>query len=142
MIRDLPAAGMRVRRMRLTRAGDFAHAAERIAEIAQEEGFVVAGAYPQSEAAAAVADAATAFPPAMCIELDAPSLTSALLRERPDAAVLLPWRVHLLQSDEGLMATTLDPTLLHDWIERPSAGLYKRISWLEVALEIVLEALA
>ena len=142
MIPDLPVAGVRVRRMRLTRAGDFADAAERIAATAQGEGFVVAGAYPQSEVAASVADSATAVPPAMCIELDAPSLTAALLLERPDAAVLLPWRVHLVRSDEGLIATTLDPTLLHDWVQRPSADLYKRISWLEVALEIVLEALA
>ena len=139
MILKVQDVGLRVRRVRLTRVSDFAEAVERIVAIAQGEGFVVAGAYPQSEAAA---DDGGVLPASMCIELDAPRLTAALLRERPDAALLLPWRVQLHRSEDGWIAGALDPTLLHDWIEQPSAELYKRISWLEVALEIVLEALA
>lgn len=140
MTPDVAASTLPIRSVRLGRATDFAAAAERIAEIAQGEGFVIAGAYPQSEAAghAATGD----LPPALAIELDAPALTAALLAERPDVALLLPWRIHLVRRDDGLFLSALDPALLHALVPDPSAELYKRMSWLEVALEIVLEVLA
>lgn len=128
----------------LHRPEGFVEAAEALAELATHEGYRVVGVHALTEALAdtETAEAWPDVPPALVLEIDHPDLVAAFLAHRPETAVHLPIRLLLVQEGRWIRLTTLDPTFYRDLFDAPNASLERRLSWLEVTLDVLMRALA
>lgn len=120
---------------------NLVEATQRLAERAEAEGYRVVAAHAVSEWAGGAQGAVF---PAVLLELEAPKLTAALLRETPEALLWWPVRLLLWQEKEGapVRLALPDPAEYPRLLARDgvSQELSRGLQWLEVTLDLLLRA--